>query len=143
MNSIGGSLTRTEAPDVVLLVNTAAAAVAPSRLGTTGAVLTTSDPYAAAVALLTGRAAALVVDVASRPPRADAVMALAERRGLPVRALGPDGRIVGGLPDGMAGRRDETVDQNETYANEATPPADASGLLSPQELAALLERVHE
>ncbi|MFW6146675.1 MAG: hypothetical protein ACOC7R_05015 [Planctomycetota bacterium] len=140
MNSIVGSSTRTEATGVVLLVDPTRAAVAPSRLGPGGPVLTTRDPYAAAVALLTGRAAALVVDVASCPPQAAAVMALAERRGLPVRALGPDGRVVGGLPGETSGRTGDPPPAPETYDVEATAPAETTGVLTPQELAALLRR---
>ncbi|NLF32080.1 MAG: hypothetical protein GX591_14485 [Planctomycetes bacterium] len=137
MNSICGSSTRMDEIGVVLLVSPTRAAVAPSRLGVQGPVLTTSDPYAAAVALLTGRAAALVVDVVSSPPQAEAVMALASRRGLPVRAVGPDGRIVGDLPGATA---PQTCPAGETYDVRNAAPAGAADLLTPQELAALLKR---
>ena len=63
MNSIHGPSALREDTGVVLLVSPTCAAVAPSRLGVRGPVLTTSDPYAASVALLTGDASALVVDV--------------------------------------------------------------------------------
>jgi len=78
--------------------------------------------------------------VAARPPQAEALMALAQRRHLPVRALGPDGRIVGGLPDATPPQTSQTPEVPETYELEGTAPADGGGVLTPQELAALLRR---